>query len=169
MTDRVIMGANWYVDSINCAKRLDSVTLPRLSKAKDRFVAGGGWMALGLPQEIEELTCSVVMKGNHEDIRGLFGAEPGDWTNFYYYERLRDIMAGKDVGRVVAITGLLEEVQQPRINGRRADNTTYTIGSIITYSDVINGVKVHYMDFDTNALVMNGKDYSTAANTMLAR
>ena len=169
MTDRVIMGANWYVDSINCAKRLESVTLPRLNKAVDRFVSGGGWMAISVPTEIEELTATVTMKGAHEDIRGLFGNEPGDWTTFYYYERLRDIMAGRDTGRLVKMTGLLQEVQQPRITGKRADMTTYTIGSIITYADVINGTKVHYMDFDTNSLVMNGKDYSSAANTMLAR
>ncbi len=169
MTDRVIMGANWYVGTINQAKRLDSVTLPRLNKAVDRFVSGGGWMALSVPTEIEELTATFSLKGAHEDVRGLFGYEPGDWTSFFYYERLRDIMAGQNIGRVVTITGLVQEVQQPRVTGKRADMTTYTIGSIVTYKDVLNGVQVHYLDFDTNSLVMNGVDYSSSVNALLAR
>ncbi len=169
MTDRVIMAANWYVDTINCAKRVDSLTLPRLNKAVERFAAAGSWMAISIPGEIEELTATAVMKGAHEDIRGLFGAEPGDWTTFYYYERLRDIMAGTNLGRLVTLKGLLQEVQQPRVQGKRADMTTYTIGSIVSYTDVVNGVNVHKLDFDTNTLIMNGTDYSTAANQLIAR
>lgn len=169
MTDRVIRAANWYVDTINCAKRIDSLTLPRLNKSVDRFMASGSWMALAIPDAIEELTATAVMKGAHEDIRGLFGREPGDWTTFYYYERLRDIMASTNIGRLVTLKGLLQEVQQPRVTGMRADNTTYTIGSIVTYTDVVNGVTVHKIDFDTNTLIMNGVDYSTANNQLIAR
>lgn len=168
MTDRVIMGANWWVDTLNCRKRLESATLPRLNKAVDRFVAGGGWMALSIPAEIEELTATITLKGAHEDLRSLFGREPGDWTTFYYYERLRDIMAGKNIGRVVTIKGLVQEVQQPRVTGKRADMTSYTIGSIVSYKDKVNGNIVHEIDFDNNQLTMNGTDYSSDANRLLS-
>ena len=168
MTDRVIMGANWYVGQLNCRKRLESATLPRLNKTVERFVAGGGWMALSIPMEIDELSATITLKGAHEDIRSLFGFEPGDFTDFYYYERLRDIMAGNDVGRKVWLRGLLQEVQQPRVTGKRADMTTYTIGSIVRYVDVTNAVTVHDLNFDTNTLIMNGVNYSQNANTLIA-
>lgn len=168
MTDSVIMGANWYVAQINCRKRLESAKLPDLRKATETFTAGGGWMQLGIPLEIEPLTAPVTMKGAHSDIRGLFGKEPGDWTDFYYYERLRDIMLGNDVGRRVWMRGLLQEVQQPRVTGKRAEMTTYMIGSIITYSDVTNGVIVNKIDFDTNTLILNGQNYNQAANQLIA-
>ena len=168
MTDRVIMGANWYVDTLNCRKRLESAQLPRLNKAVESFVTGGGWFKLSVPMEIEELTATITLKGAHEDIRQLFGKEPGDWTTFYYYERLRDIMAGTNLGRVVILKGLVQEGQQPRVTGKRADMTSYTIGSIVLYQDTTNGVVVHKMDYDNNQLVMNGQDYSQAANTLIA-
>ena len=168
MTDRVIMGANWYVDSLNCRKRLESATMPRLNKVVERFVSGGSWMAISIPGEIEELSMPFTLKGAHEDVRGLFGREPGDWTTFYYYERLRDIMAGVNIGRVVTVTGLVQEVQPPRVQGKRADATAYTVGSIVTYKDVVNGTNVHYFDFDTNSLTLNGVDYSTSANQLIA-
>lgn len=169
MTDSVIMGANWYVDTLNCAKRLESAQLPRLSRARDSFVAGGGWQSLSIPQHIEDLEASITLKGAHEDIRGLFGREPGDWTTFYYYERLRDIMAGVNRGRVVILKGLLQEVQQPRVTGKRADMTTYTIGSIVLYKDITDGKTVHKMDYDNNQLILNGTNYSEEANRLIAR
>ena len=168
MTDRNIMGCNWWVEQINCRKRLESAQLPRLNKTVERFVAGGGWMAMNIPMEIEELTATITLKGAHEDLRSLFGKEPGDWTTFYYYERLRDIMAGQNVGRVVVMKGLLQEVQQPRVTGRRADMTTYTIGSIVSYLDKVNGNIITGVDFDTNTLILNGVDYSAEANRLIA-
>ncbi len=168
MTDSVIMGGNWYVDTLNCGKRLESVQLPRLSRARDSFVQGGGWQSISIPQHVEDLEANVTMKGSHADIRGLFGREAGDWTTFYYYERLRDIMNGVNKGRVVTLKGLLQEVQQPRVTGKRADMTTYTIGSIVLYKDVTDGKTVHLLDYQNNKLVMNGADYSTAANQILA-
>ena len=168
MTDRVIMGANWYVGTLNCRKRLESATLPRLNKTMDRFVSGGGWFALGIPGEIEELTATITVKGAHEDIRGLFGREPGDWVDLYYYERLRDIMAGQNIGRVVTLRGLLNEAQQPRVTGKRAEMTSYTFGTIVSYKDIVSGNVIHGMDYDTNTLIINGTDYSAEANRLLA-
>ena len=168
MTDRVIMGANWWIDTLNCRKRLDSVALPRLNKTMDRFVNGGGWTAIAIPGEIEELTAPVTMKGAHEDVRSLFGREPGDWSTFTYYERLRDIMAGKNLGRVVTLRGLLNEVQQPRVTGKKAEMTTYTFGTIVNYKDMVNGNVIHEIDFDNNTLIINGTDYSAEANRLIA-
>jgi hypothetical protein len=168
MTDSVIQGANGGCGTLNCRKRMDSVQLPRLNKARDAFVAGGGFFRMSMPGEIEELEARLSLRGSHEDIRGLFGREPGDWTTFTYYERLRDLMKGVNRGRVVTLKGLIQEVEQPRVTGKRADVTNYTIGSIVLYEDIVDGKLVHLMDFDNNQLVMNGVDYSAEHNRLIA-
>lgn len=168
MTDSVIMGANWWCDTLNCRKRLERAQLPRLNKARDAFVAGGGFFKMAMPQEIEELEAKISLRGSHEDVRGLFGNEPGDWTTFYYYERLRDIMAGKNRGRVVIMRGLLQEVEQAQVQGKKAEPTNYTFGSIVLYQDITDGKVIHLMDFDNNRLVMNGQDYSAEHNRLIA-
>lgn len=168
MTDSVIQGANWWCGTLNCRKRMEFVQLPRLSKARDAFVAGGGFFRMSMPGEIEELEARLGLRGSHEDLRGRFGAEPGDWTTFTYYERLRDLMQGKNRGRVVTLVGLVQEVEQPRVTGKRADVTNYGFGSIVYYEDIVDGKVVHLMDFDNNRLVMNGVDYSAEHNRLIA-
>lgn len=168
MSDSVIMGANWYVDTLNCRKRLERARVPRLTKARDAFVAGGGFFRMSMPGEIEELEAEFSLRGSHDDIRGLFGAEPGDWTTFFYYERLRDLESGKNRGRVVIMKGLIQEVEQPQVTGKRADVSNYRVGSICLYQDVTNGRVVHKMDFFNNQLIMNGIDYSIEHNRLIA-
>lgn len=168
MTDRVIMGANWYCDRLNCRLGLSQVKLPRLTKARDAFVAGGGFFRLAIPYEIEELEAPFSMRGSHEEIRKLFGYEPGEYTTFYYYERLRDIMNGKNVGRVVAIKGLVNEVEQGQVRGKKGEDTNYTIGSIVLYQDVQDGRTIHKMDFFNNELIMDGVSYTQEHNNLIA-
>lgn len=168
MTDRVIMGANWWNDTLNCRKRMESAQLPSLKRARDAFVAGGGFFRVSLPQEIEELEARLNLRGSHDDIRGLFGREPGDWTTFYYYERLRDLMAGKNYGRVVTLKGLVMDVEQPRVQGKKADTTNFTMGCIVLYHDVVDGKTVHKFDFDKNGLIINGVDYGAEHNRLIA-
>lgn len=168
MTDRVIMGGNWYVDRLNCRLGLTETRLPRLTKARDVFVAGGGFFRLTIPYEIEELEARFTMRGSHDQIRSLFGYEPGEYTTFYYYERLRDIMAGKNVGRVVMLKGLVNEVEQPQVRGKKGEDTPYTVGTIVLYHDIQDGQTVHKFDFQNNQLVMNGVDYSLEHNQLIA-
>lgn len=168
MSDSVIMGANWYVDSLNCRKRMERCRLPRLTKARDAFIAGGGFFRMALPGEIEELEAETSLRGAHEDVRGLFGREPGDWTTLYYYERLRDLERGINRGRVVIMKGLLQEVEQPSVTGKRAELTNYRWGCLVLYHDITNGRTVHKMDFFNNQLVMNGVDYTLEHNRLIA-
>ena len=167
MSDSVIMGADLWIDTSNQWKRLEYVQLPALNKMTERFVGGGAWNAYDIPLEMDALSSEFGLKGSHSDVRSLMGREAGDWTKFYVYERLRDIMAGVNAGRVVTMKALIQRVQQPRVTGRRADATTYTIGSIVEYKDVFNGTVVHWIDVNTNKLVLNGNDYSSAANALL--
>lgn len=166
--DKMIFGANWYVDTLNCRKRLEEVKLPTLSKNMEEFQPGGSHFALAIPDAIKELEAEFSLKGAHDDVRSLFGREPGDWTNFYYYERLRDIERGLDVGRVVQLRGLVSEVEQANVKGKKADATKYKVGSIVLYRDKVDGRNVHLFDFFNNRLVMDGVDYTAAHNRLIA-
>lgn len=166
--DRVIYGANWYVDTLNQRLRLDTVQLPNLSRVQDTITLAGSWMSFENPGEIEPLTAPFSLHGSHDDIRSLFGREAGDWTTFYYYERLRDLQAGKNVGRVVILKGLISAVSQPRVAGKRGGQTEYQVGSIVSYEDIVEGKRIHLFDFFANKMVINGVDYSAEHNAIIA-
>lgn len=168
--DRMIMGANWYVDTINQRLRLESVQLPQLTKDMEEFTPGGGFFTLSIPGSIKELEAPFSLNGSHDDVRSLFGREPGDWTNFFYYERLRDITkdAGKNYGRVVQLKGLVNEVEQSEVKGKKGEATKYKIGTIVRYRDVVDGRVVHLFDYFANRLVINGQDYTAEHNRLIA-
>ncbi|PWV97698.1 hypothetical protein DFR52_106223 [Hoeflea marina] len=166
--DRIIHGANWYVDTLNQRLRLADITLPALNRAKETLQLGGGFFNLAIPYEIEELEAPFSLNGAHEDIRGLFGREPGDWTTFYYYERLRDIVKGENKGRVVILKGLVNEVTQAKVTGKKGDATGYKVGSIIEYRDIVDGKEIHRFDVFNNHLVIDGVNYSNSHNEIIA-
>lgn len=164
--DSIISGATWYVDTLNQRLRLDTMRLPALTRVSDR--ASVGWFSLGIPGEIDELTAEFQLRGSHADVRSLFGREPGDWTNFYYYERLRDIVNGVNKGRVVILKGLVSEVEQPETTGKKANGPTrYKVGSIVEYRDMMDGKAIHWFDIFRNKLVINGVDYTAEANQIV--
>lgn len=166
--DRIIYGANWYVDTLNQRLRLARVTLPNLSQSMETFTAGGGFFNLEIPSGIEALRAPFTLNGAHEDIRSLFGREPGDWTTFYYYERLRDIVNGQNKGRVVAIKGLIGSVRQPQVTGKRGDPAEYEVQSIVLYEDIMDGRVIHRFDVFNNRLVIDGTDYTAEHNGIIA-
>lgn len=166
--DSLIYGANWYVDTLNQRLRLATVKLPNLARANEEIKLAGGWMAISHPGEISPLGVSFTLQGAHEDIRSLFGREAGDWTTFYYYERLRDIRKGINKGRIVTLKGLLSDVTQPNVSGRNGGQTEYQVGTLIGYRDVVDGKRVHEFDFFSNSLIINGTDYSAEHNRLIA-
>lgn len=166
--DRIIQGGNAYLNNTNMRLALAEATLPSLTKAKETLVAGGGFFALGVPGEIEELEASFSLNGGHEYVRSQFGREPGDWSTLYWYERLRDIKNGKNIGRVVIMKGLIQEVAQPKVAGKKADASQYKFGTIVEYRDIMNGVEVHRFDFFNNTLIMEGVNYTDEHNRIIA-
>ncbi len=166
--DAIIYGANWYVDTLNQRLRLASVKLPDLARAQDTITLGGGWFNFSHPGEIEPMSAPFSLYGAHDDIRSLFGREAGDWTTFYYYERLRDIQSGVNKGRVVILKGLVGRVGQPQVSGKRGGQTEYEVSSIVSYQDIVDGKRIHAFDFFANSLVINGTDYAADHNRIIA-
>lgn len=169
MTDRVIHGANWYINDVDQAHRLAECGLPDLRQNGEEMVTGGGFFAFSVPTEIAALTFEFSIHGAHEAIRARFGREAGDWTQFTYYERTRDLETGVNFGRVVMIKGLINEVRHPRIVGKRPGVTRYGGGSVWEYLDMVDGRVIHRFDFKRNILVIDGVDYTGEANRIIAR
>lgn len=166
--DSLIYGANWYVDTLNQRQRLAKAQLPDLNRVKDAITLGGGWFKFDHAGEIEPLVMPFGLHGSHDDIRSLFGREAGDWTNFYYYERLRDIRQGINKGRIVIVKGLVGKVSQPQVTGKIGGQTDYEVSSIVSYRDMVDGKMVHHFNFFANKLVINGVDYSADHNRIIA-
>ena len=165
--DRHFYGGNLYVDTINQRKRLVSATTPSIQRAKESYTLGGGFFSFALPYEVEDLEFKFSLNGHHEDVRTLVGREPGDWTTFYWYERLRDVYRGENYGRIVIVKGLLTAVEPSQMKGVKSEGTDYTVGSVIDYRDIMNGQMLHQMDVENNRLVMNGIDYSRRHNELI--
>lgn len=167
--DRIIRGANWWCEDINQRLRTKSAKLPDLKRTTEKFIASGGFFAMGMPGEIDELSAEFELNGAHEDIRGRFGREAGDWTTLTYYEHLANIGPASlaNIGRVVRIKGLVNEVGQPKVEGQKADPTKIVFSSIVLYQDVVKGVIVHKFDYFNNKLIMNGVDYGAEHNRLI--
>lgn len=166
--DRVIHGGNLYLDTINMRLALNECTLPSLARAKETLQAGGSFFSLAIPGAIEELEATFSLNGGHEYVRKHFGREPGDWSTLYWYERLRDIQKGENKGRIVMMKGLISEVAQPRVSGKKGEATVYKFGSIIQYTDIIDGREVHRMDIFNNQLIIDGVNYTEEHNAIIA-
>ncbi|WP_182085200.1 phage major tail tube protein [Aureimonas sp. ME7] len=167
MTDRVILGGNWYIQEINQAHRIAECGLPDLRMNTEQFVMSGGYFTFDSPTEVSALGFEIALQGAHEAVRGRFGREPGDWTTFTYYERTKDLDTNKNFSRVVSITGLVNGIANPRIVGRRPGVTRYAGGSVWKYIDIQDGKVIHRFDFRRNILVADGVEISATGNDIL--
>lgn len=169
--DRIIYGGNLYLNSMNLRLSLDKCKLPDLKRAKEKLTLGGGFFSLSIPYEIEEMECSFSLNGGHESVRSEFGKEPGDYSTLYWYERLRDIRVEsekRNIGRVVMLKGLLSDVEQPEVEGKKAGPTQYKFGTIVDYRDIVDGVEIHRFNIQNNILIINGVNYSEEHNQIIA-
>jgi phage tail tube protein FII len=169
--DRIIYGGNAYLNTINMRLSLAKFKLPDLKRAKESLVMGGGFFKLSIPYEIEELESTFSLNGGHEYVRTQFGKEPGDWSTLFYYERIRNIRleaSKRDYGRVVMMKGLLDEVQQPEVEGKKAQATQYKWATIVDYRDILDGHVIHQMTPETNTLIIDGVNYSETHNQIIA-
>lgn len=165
----LIFGANWYVEERNLRLLIAKLQLPTLGKDMETLVLGGGWFNLAVPGAIKELESPFSLNGSDAGVRSLFGREPGDEVTFTYYERLRDITKkNTNYGRVVRLKGLVNEVKQPEVTGKKAETSDYVLGSIILYHDIQDGKTTHRIDVFKNQLVINGNDYTRQHNRMIA-
>lgn len=166
--DNVIRGANWWFDTINTWIGLDEVELPKIERMKEKFSGAGNPLALGLPEEFDELEATIKMKENNPRIRALVGREPGRWINCYYYERLTSLRDGSNRGRVITMRGLVNSVQDERKKGLKPTTVDYKFGTIVAYHDMFDGRSIHKFDFFApwETVIDGERVYAEAANIL---
>jgi P2 family phage contractile tail tube protein len=167
--ERIIYGSNWWMGTLNLRLMVAAGKLPDLKRTMEKLPTSGSWFNLSLPYELEELQAEFDLNGPDERIRSRFGREPGDWTTLYYYERIRDCKAGKNIGRAVALKGLINDITPQRTRQLRGEDTSKVMmSSIVLYHDQQDGRTVHKFDFFNNQLVIDGIDYSAEHNQIIA-
>jgi len=168
--DNIIRGSNWWFDAINCWIVLDTVELPELKRAMDKFSPGGSNIGIEMPEEFEALTAKIKLKNNDPRIRALCGREPGDYVTAYYYEHLKSYRDGSAKGRVVVLKGLVTAVKDDRKERLKAGGIEYDFSTIVHYHDMFDGRSIHKFDFfaGPGATIIDGTNPFQQMATLLA-
>jgi P2 family phage contractile tail tube protein len=166
---KVIWGGNVWLKDQNLALSCAKFKLPDLSRAMEDINASGSYFGLQVPREIEAMTATVTLNGPDSRVRIKFGREPGDWSELYYYERIKEIVAGVEIGRVVYLKGLFTKVEQPEVTQNKASGQTVaTMTTIVHYHDRENGKTIHKFDYFNNTVVVDGVDLTATHNQLIA-
>ncbi len=157
--DNQIHGGNWFFDTLNAWRVLDTVDLPSIERAMASFAPGGHVMSAAFPEEIKDLMARIKLRGYSPDVHGLVGREPGNYTTATWYENLISFRTGEQKGRVVSMKGLLNAVKPDRRQGMKKTGTEYDFSSIVLYTDSYDGRIVHKFDFfaGPGATIVNGQ------------
>lgn len=145
--DYVVRGANCYFNSFNAWRVIDELGVPDLKRAVDKFIGGGNVIGVEFPEEFEPIKASIKLKTDDPRIRSLCGHEPGNYDTLTYYENLTSYRTGQNFGRVITLTGLLNEVKADKRKGLKAAMTEYEFGTVVYYQDLVNGSVVHQFDY----------------------
>lgn len=145
--DYVVRGANVFFNTFNAWQVIDELGIPDLKRTVDKFVSGGNVLGVEFPEEFEPIKASIKLKTDDPRIRSLCGHEPGNYDTLTYYENLTSYRSGKNVGRVITLTGLITEVKADKRKGLKAAMTEYEFSTVTYYQDMVNGSIVHQFDF----------------------
>ena len=168
--DYVVRGANCFFNTFNAWQVIDELGVPDLKRSVDKFTAGGHMLGVEFPEEFEPLTAAIKLKTDDPRIRGLCGHEPGNYDTLTYYENLTSFRNGNNVGRVITLTGLLNEVKADKRKGLKTAMTEYTFSTIVFYQDMVGGQVVHQFDYfaGPGATIIGGSNPFAAMAANLA-
>lgn len=156
--DNQIHGGNWFFDTLNAWRVLDTVDLPSIERAMSSFAPGGHMMSASFPEEMKDLMARIKLRGYSPDVHGLVGREPGQYTTCTWYENLVSFRNGEAKGRIVSMKGLVNAVKPDRRQGLKKTGTEYDFSSIVLYTDSYDGRIIHKFDFfaGPGATIVNG-------------
>lgn len=165
----VIYGGNLWLKTDNLALSLAKCKMPDLKRAMVDINSSGSYFGMQIPAEIEALTADFEVNGPDKRVRIRFGRDPGDWTELFYYERIREIVNGQDIGRTVYLKGLINEIDSQEVEKNKASGTMkFKMSTIWHYHDRYDGQTVHKFDYPTNTVVVDGVDLTATHNQLLA-
>jgi phage tail tube protein FII len=170
--DNMVRGGNWFFDTLNTYRVLESVTLPEIKFTGEAFTPAGHMMGVDFQEEMEVLMATIKLKSSDDKIRGLVGKSQPDYTTCTYYENLESYReGGQRKGRVITIKGLIRSAKQDEVKGLKPAGTEFEVNTIVLYHDMVDGRTIHKFDFFGGAgeTVINGeRPYAQmAANLMI--
>jgi P2 family phage contractile tail tube protein len=164
----VVFGGNLWMTNDNLALSVARGKLPDLTRAMADISSSGSYFGLQIPGEIEALTAEFDFNGPDRRIRARFGREPGDWTELYWYERIRDLVNGTNIGRVVYLKGLVNGLTSAGTTKSRADGPMgMRFTTIVHYVDRQDGSVIHEFDYFNNKVVVEGVEISADHNSLV--
>lgn len=165
----VIYGGNVWLKDQNLALSVARFKLPDLRRAMIDISASGSYFGLQVPGEIEALVAEFDLNGPDKRVRIKFGRDPGDWTELYYYERIKELVAGRDIGRVVYLKGLITEITQQGVEKTKASGPMgIRMATIVHYHDRQDGETIHKFDYFNNTVIADGVDLTENHNSLVA-
>lgn len=164
----VVYGGNLWLKSDNLALSVARIKLPDLKRAMVDISSSGSFFGMQVPAEVEALTAEFDLNGPDKRARIKFGRDPGDWTELYYYERIRELVAGQDIGRVVYLKGLITEVTPADTEKNKAKGPMkFRMATIVHYHDRQDGQTVHKFDYFNNTVIAGGDDLTSSHNSLI--
>lgn len=164
----ITYGGNIWLKDQNLALSAARCKLPDLRRAMTDINASGSYFGLQVPGEIEALTAEFDINGPDKRVRIKFGREPGDWTELYWYERVKELVAGADIGRVVYLKGLITDITAQETEKNKATGPMkIKMTTIVHYHDRQDGATVHKFDYFNNTVIADGEDLSSTHNQMI--
>ena len=168
--DNMVRAGNWFFDTFNAWRVLDTVKLPDIERAMEAFVPGGHMFGAEFPEHFNPLKADIELKNDSPEIRGLCGKEPGDYTTATYYEHLISYRTGETKGRIISMKGLVTSVKAAQRKGMKPAGTGYMFSTIVSYVDSFDGRITHKFDLfaGPGATVINGATPFAAMASNLA-
>ncbi|WP_443696833.1 phage major tail tube protein [Pseudomonas sp.] len=156
MIPQTLFNTNLFVDGINFAGDVPSLTLPKLAVKTDEYRAGGMAGAIELAQGLEKMEASFVTKGVRRASLKYFGLADGTAFNASFRGAFRG-HKGEVTAVVATLRGLLKEVDLGDWKAGDPAEIKHAI-AVAYYKLEIDGRVMYEIDMVAGVQVIDGKD-----------
>jgi P2 family phage contractile tail tube protein len=154
MIPQTLFNTNLFVDGVNFAGDVPSLTLPKLTTKTDEYRAGGMAGAIEMDQGLEKMEASFVTKGVRRESLKYFGLADGTAFNATFRGAFRG-QKGAVTAVVATLRGRLKEVD---LGDWKAGDPAEIKYAIAYYKLEIDGRLMYEIDMVAGVQVIDGKD-----------
>ncbi|POA42515.1 phage major tail tube protein [Pseudomonas sp. MPR-ANC1] len=156
MIPQTLFNTNLFVDGVNFAGDVPSLTLPKLSLKMDEYRGGGMAGPVEMDQGIEKLEASFVTKGVRRESLKFFGLADGTAFNATFRGAFKGLK-GATTAVVATLRGRLKEVDLGDWKAGDAAEIKHAIAATY-YKLEIDGRLMYEIDMVAGIQIIDGKD-----------
>jgi hypothetical protein len=156
MIPQTLYNTNLFVDGVNFAGDVPSLTLPKLTTKTDEYRGGGMAGAIEMDQGLEKMEASFVTKGVRRESLKYFGLADGSAFNASFRGAFRG-HKGTVTSVVATLRGLLKEVDLGDWKAGDPAEIKHAIAPVY-YKLEIDGRVMYEIDMIAGVQVIDGKD-----------